>query len=526
MTVRVPTARLYLDGHPCKIVNTAGAINLTYAVGQPIATGTIQVIDPPVEPKWKTAVTVTWGYQGTPLVYGFTGFITNPGRQSYPKRWQCQVQDVLWLADFPIQDEINLLNNKTAREVLMILLRDWSGIQEERLIIPELESSPGTPWLLGQLTPILFRGMSPLQAALQVVTPLGLWLYADAGGFVRVISVSGAPTAAYGHLYAAGDNLFVSGAPSVNSDASQVYNQVIVTGANTGYMGVQIKDSWRVDIPHLLPHGKDRVLPYSNGLIEYTSIENGGNTSCEGVAARMVREHSRDPFTVTIAGAAAEPSKVFAAQTVGLQDARIGLSAPKSFFVMGFTRSFGGGQFRDTGITLDGGLGPEGYTTQPDPVPAFTYKLIKETLEGVDYIEVFLDGSLSVAFGGQEVITWVWSDNYVPQNTATGKYAVFMYPDDPGLTSVQITLTVTDTLGKSATIQQYISLTTGPQGPANSRVLNVAAGNGWYVTPNGGKLWRKESGQAAIAVPPISGGGSVEADTDVAGAVGLLATGG
>jgi hypothetical protein len=299
-----------------------------------------------------------------------------------------------------------------------------------------------------------------------------------------------------------------------------------VTGANTGFNGTAVRDSWRVDRDDLLPHGKDRVWEYSNSLIEYAAEELGGIYSCEGVAKRLVKEHSRDPYTVSLPQAAAEPSKVRIGTTVGLQDPRIDLATKRSFFVMSFTRTFGNGKFRDTNIILDGGVGPDGYTEQPDPTPVIAYRLAQETLNGVTYVEVFLDGTGSFAFGASEVVDWDWSDDQVPQQTHSGKFAMFRYLFTPALLVVNVTLMVTDVLGKVAETTIAVNLRQSPTGPVIVRVLNFAAGSGWYVTPDGGKNWFHESGQPATAVPPIDAGGNEGATEGASSTYGLITTGG
>jgi hypothetical protein len=96
----------------------------------------------------------------------------------------------------------------------------------------------------------------------------------------------------------------------------------------------------------------------------------------------------------------------------------------------------------------------------------------------------------------------------------------------PALLVVNVTLMVTDVLGKVAETTIAVNLRQSPTGPVIVRVLNFAAGSGWYVTPDGGKNWFHESGQPATAVPPIDAGGNEGATEGASSTYGLITTGG
>lgn len=526
---RTPTARCFLGSptrgipaQPVQLADVAGTITIAQNFGQPIAGGTVTLRNPPFTPQIKDTVYIEWGYSWQ-HVPAFTGFVTDPGHKSYPNTWTLQIKDILWLADFTAPSNTPITfdppNNLTATEVLTRLLRDWAGIPASRIALPVLEQQPGVPWMLGTLTPIEFQG-SPLQACQQICSPLGYWLFADAAGTVRAVQMSGAPTSQPFRTIQDGRDHLVNGAPEVVGSADNIYNRIIVTGANTGVQNVQIKDAYQVDHP-LLPPGKFREKTFNFPLIEYQNASQSGAASCEAVAKRLTAEYSRTPAAVR--GRIKADPRFQVGMTLAFQCDRLHYPTAMPFFLYGLQTTWGGADFSQQYV-LDGGIGQDGYTTIPPPLAAFTVKLMTETLNGVGVVEVFVDGSASTSLGGGEIVAWAWTDDSVPPQTASGVRTMLLYPAAQLLAT--ITLTVTDTNGKQATVSQTVNLQGDLIGPPANRTLSFAAGNTWYVTPNGGKQWNKVSGEATITVPPISAAGSAVADRTTAETVGLIATGG
>lgn len=547
MPTRKPTARVWIAGYPMPFPNVPGAISLGEAIGQPVGGGSIRIVKPPFDPEIKMPVVVEWGFDWQ-HVYAFHGFVVNPQRAAYPRAWNVQVKNILWLADFPVMKEsINLLNNKTANNVMEILLHGYAGIPLSRIQLPEFEQSPGVPWLLGTMTPIEFSG-SPLQGCIQICDALGYALYADASGVVRARKISGAPSDSPLVYWDASRDWLVQGAPNTDSDGEKIFTRVVVTGAATNIItgpsgeqrAVNVRDVRQIDNHPLLPNGQHREMGYSNGLVEYTNEEQTGEASAEAIATRLLLEHSRTPYTVT-ARVKAQPGLEIGT-TIAAREPRIGLNAYRPFFLMSVQTTFGGGQF-DANVTLDGGVGEAGFTTIPDPIAAFVWMLHKETLNGTDYVEVFLDGTASRGFGDaptydengdlQEPVdptdptstiqSWIWSDDSVPPQSGEGPRTMFKYPADQ--TTARICLTVTDVTGKVGTTCINVAIQGDVGAEPTKRELSLAAGASWYVTPDGGKTWRRENAQYTEAVPPISALGSIAADIEDAVAVGLLSAG-
>jgi hypothetical protein len=562
---RRPTCRVLItrtNGEVRDVTNyipdVNGAITLSYQFGQPISGGSVQLRNLPFEPRIKDLIEIYMGYSGSNSVV-FTGFITDPGNQAFPRGWTLQFRDVLWIADFPVQqskgsvvydattgdpltvtyEAIVLIgpggtpNDVPAQQAVIRLLRDWAGIPEFRIQLPTIYPIiPGPEWILGKLSPVTWSGVSPLQAAQEIYDAPGYWLYCDYAGYVRALKISGAPSGAPVATFEEGVNAIVPGG-TVQRSVEQVYNRVIVTGANTlkvpsadgtGPSAVfPVTDTWSVPSP-FLPSGKYREMSYANQMIEYVAEEVAGSVSCEAIARRLVAEHSRYPETVSL-NIKGDPS-LAVGQTVQLNAPRLGINA-RNFFIYAISVNFGGAQY-SMQLTLDGGTGAEGYSSElPEPVGSFTFHLMKENFNGVggltgDMIEIFLTGIKTTGAGGP-VAAWSWSCPTGTPTSGTGQHWMTMVPRANG--SAEVSLSVTDLNGKIGTTTQTIVFgTTGPTSIPKSRKISFAAGDTWWVTPNGGSQWNSETGQATLAVPPIGAGGDNNAiENDLT--AGLLATG-
>lgn len=530
---RTPTATVRLNGHVWRAI-----ISLSYsqAFGSGVAGGSVIGRDPPVEPVIGMPLSWTWGYNGVEIA-GFTGEIAKPARKSYPNRYSLECRDVLWRAD-RVQQVIatDPLNTITAKAAIVYILTHYGGIPASRLSIPDLEASgsawAGTHWTLGTLTPVAWGdsdtntgGTTALKACQEICSCLGYWLYADAGGIVRAKQIERRPSSSALRTYTRGVDLLVGGPPEISQDVDSIKNRIVVLGANTGVEGAQIRDVYQTSHP-LLPSGVYVDDTFSSVLIEYVNESEAGAASATAIAKRVLSVKARVP-NVERHKAKADP-RVQVGATVGIQDAAIGLSAARNFFVYSVERKLDAikGAFDDQ-LTLDGGTGSSGYTTIPPPDASFSWRLDREGLDGTAVVAVFLDASASASLSGGEIVSWAWSTSATPYggtpSSASGVRAVLLFPATPS--PVSITLTVTDTSSKTGSITQSIDLAVAAGAPIVKRTLSVAFGAAWAVTADGGLTWATEtSGGDAVAVPPYGAGIDSRAPALASSTYGLLAT--
>jgi hypothetical protein len=528
---RTPTATCYLDGKRWRGIQKLARHQ---KFGESIAGGTADGRDPPTTPRIGMTISWRWGYNGIEKA-GFTGEIAGFNDSSYPDRWSLQCKDVLWRADKSSQVlQTDPLNEIAASAAVRYLLTHYGGIPASRLAIPSLPASGaawgGSEWTLGIETPVQWGdveqesgGTTALKAAVEICVCLGYWLYADAGGTIRAKQMERRPSQTAREVFQRNLNLLLNGAPQRQQSYESVFNQATVRGANTGVEGAQLYDQWRTTHP-LLPAGVYRDFSFSSFLLEYENASDAGAASITEVAKRILNVVSRIPDVVTFR-AKADPDRQVG-DTVGIIDTGILISSQRNFFIYQIDRELDiqAGKFDDQ-LSLDGGTGNTGFTTVPPPDASFSWTLMRETLDGVDVVEVALDGSASTSPSG-EIVSYDWSTStptYASTpNTATGETVVLIFEaaDSPAA----ISLTVTDTTSKTGTFDASVDLTGADTQPPIEEVVSGAGGAAWYVTPDGGKTWNVETGGGdAVAVGTI-GAGADDRAAGTAGTYGMLAT--
>jgi len=530
---RTPIATALLDGKPWR-----GIIRLraSQAFGSGISSGTAEGRDPPVTPQVGMTLSWKWGYAGAPPVPGCTGEIAAILDTSYPDTWSLDVRDVLWRADKASQViATDPLNSITATDAIIDILHRFGGIPLSRLHIPLLAAAGsawgGGAWTLGVLTPVQWGdteqnsgGTTALKAAQEICSCLGYWLAANAAGLVQAKLMERRPASTAMRTFRRGVDLLIDGAPERRQSYDSISNQVTVHGANTGVEGSQITDQFQTSHP-LLPSGIYKDFGFSSFLIEYVNESEAGAASATAIARRILGVLSRIPDVIS-ARIKADP-RLSVGATIGIVDSGVAIASARKFFIYQLDTELDlqAGKF-DQRLTLDGGVGSQGYTTIPPPDAAFSWRLMTETLDGTAVVEVFLDGSGSVSFSG-EIVSWAWSTPATPYAgtpaTATGVSAVLIVPLSAG--TIDVTLIVTDTTSKQGSLTQTIDLSGAAETlPTLTRVVSAAAGAAWYVTPDGGATWAIEaSGGDAVAVPPIGAGGDDRA-AGTGATSGLLAT--
>lgn len=512
---RRPTMTVWLNGKRWPDVLSASA---SQEYGQGIGSGTVVGRNPPVTPTPGMPIRWRWGYDGFEVA-GFTGYIVNPERASYPNRWTLQCSDALWPAQRESQPiAVSPLNNVTARAAIEYILATYAGIT--RVSLPDIKrpSDSGTDWELGDLTPIAWTSDTTALAACQeIAQTAGYWLFADAGGTVRALLLERAPSDSPFRTFQRGVDLLVNGAPVRRQPADQVRNRITVRGANTGVEGAQLYDTY--EAPHALLSGVMNSLEYQTFLLEYIA-------DVTAVAQRIAGVWNRVPNTIE-ARIKADP-RLSVGTTVGIVDSAIGYSTARTFFIFRLNTAFEvvSGRF-DQQLTLDGGTGDAGFSTIPAPVAVITVAALEaETLDGVDTVIVQVDASASYSLSGGEIVSYAWATSGVTSGTPTSSSAVkatFIYP--AAASPVTITLTVTDTTSKTDVVDLVLDLT-GADGtaPVVKDGLSVAFGAAWEVTANGGETWN-EAIATTTRVPPIGPSTWATAPVTDAGSYGLLASG-
>lgn len=530
MSVLRPTATCYLDG---KRWYSIEKLSYRQKFGESIAEGGAEGFDPPVTPRIGMSIHWKWGYSGVEKP-GLTGEVSGFSDFSYPDRWALQCKDVLFRADKSSQVlQTSPLNDIAARAAAVYLLTTYGGIPASRIQLPILNASgtgwAGSEWILGRLTPVQWGdpdqqsgGTSALKAAAEIYACLGYWLYANYGGKVTAKQMERRPSSIAREVFRRDLNLLIEGAPERRQDYDNIFNQVTVRGGNTGLDGSQLYDQFRTTSPLLSP-GVYRDFPFSSELLEFQNESEAGVASVTGVTKRILNVVSRIPDIVPLS-AIADPDRAVG-DTAGIIDTGILIPTQRNFFIYEISREWEGavGRFDDQ-LSLDGGVGNQGYTTVPPPDASFSWELMRETLDGTPVVEVALDGSGSTSPTG-EIATYSWSTSTPTYgstpDTASGAQAtlIFEAADSPA----DITLTVLDTTNKTDSITTPVDLTGADTRPPFEEVVNVAAGASWYATPDGGGTWNIEASGDAVAVGTI-GAGADDRAPGTAPTYGLLAT--
>jgi hypothetical protein len=457
-----------------------------------IGSGTVVLRSPPVTPEQGQAITWTWGYNGQEIP-GFTGFVVDVQKASYPDTWELGVRDVLWLASREQRAIATVpLNSITANDAIVYILTTYAGLT--RISLPTITRPSGGTWTLGIQTPVSWARTTALAACQQICKDAGFALYADAGGTVRATQIERRPTDSPVWTFLDGRDFLEDATPTRRRDGSSVRNRITVRGADTGVGGAQLFDTFLA--PHALYPGVVASDEYRSELLEDIA-------DVTAVAERITGLLNRKPDVVTF-GALFNPFLALA-QTIGVRDPFVGLSSTRPYFVYSLDSEIDleRGRGRQT-IVADGGLGDSGYSLIPPPVAVILVtKLVAETLNGTPVVEVFLDGSGSVSNSEGEIVNWAWATSTTTYGgtptTASGARAMFVYPG--ATATAEITLTVTDTSSKTDTAALSLNLAGDATSPLSRAVISLALGAAWAVSPDGGATWNVEATGDATLVP-------------------------
>lgn len=507
--VRTPTIRLLLDGKRAEAVLRV-RVNQVYA-GDGIATGAVTLREPPVTPRQGMPIRWEWGFNGLHIA-GFTGYVTDLGKPSYPDTWELPIADVLWLAarqEGPIAT--SPLNDVTANDAIVQILQ---GAGLTRFNLPTIPRPSGGTWTLGQQTPISWERSTPLAAAQQIAKGAGYWLLADAGGNVRAVAIERRPSDSPGWTFLDGRDFLEDSPPQRNQNGSQVRNQITVRGGPTGVQNAQLFDTYEAE--HALYPGVVAEATYDNFLYEDIA-------DVTASAARIAALMNRRPDTVRF-GALFNPYLQLG-QTIGVRDPYIGITSTKSYFLYALDTevNFETGQARHQ-LVGDGGTGSAGFSTIPPPVAVIAVRVLeRETLDGGDAITVFeVDGSGSSSPTG-EIVSYTWTLNSTPYSGTSGSASTVKATFAVADTEVpfSVSLEVMDTTSKTGTATAEIDPDTDIVGSTREAV-HAAGGAAWSYTPDGGATWNDDVRTSQIAA---EGAGVWDtAPTTDATAYGALAT--
>lgn len=189
--------------------------------------------------------------------------------------------------------------------------------------------------------------------------------------------------------------------------------------------------------------------------------------------------------------------EIFVGATVKVIDPNYtGISA--RFVVEGYTSRLADTDFSTT-LDLRGGLGA-GTTPQVAPVAAFIWKTdqslkLNQVIPASAGIVFSFDGGPSKDFDGQ-IVSYAWSDT--EGNVGSGRFFTVAY-NPATVTSVTVTLTVTDNDGLTDSISRTITIEeSSADDPLAAAVIAVAAENWGLLSIDGGMTWIDKAAAADL----------------------------
>jgi hypothetical protein len=199
------------------------------------------------------------------------------------------------------------------------------------------------------------------------------------------------------------------------------------------------------------------------------------------IALRIYNDLNRLRYSATVR-TQGEP-KLELGQTVQIiDDYTVGNGM--NYFVYDYSTSHdSNGYFAD--VTVVGGAG-EGSPAVGNisPVALFKFSVNRVVLDGVTYNDVWVDGSDSYDPDGS-IASYLWTSTGFPNATGvTNHYLV-----SGAVTSITVTLKVTDADAMTDTITQVKSLEAGGGGNIKERSIYYAEGTSVYATDDSGATW-------------------------------------
>lgn len=369
------------------------------------------------------------------------------------------------------------------------------NIAESMGVDPSLTYIQGSGRTYGTLAPVPWRNGEAGHGLIERLDDVSGYLtFCDRTNVLRRVQWTGIPSQSGAYHLIEGGNL----RDMQETDSVQgMYNRVIIRG-------LAIEDT-QIEAIREAPND---LIPDPPGFITYT----GGNELIETVEhADEVAQYRLNELN--------RANKTYQATCDGIADLTPGMTitvtcprlriTAQSFYVQHVdqhvTRSTAGTGDFESRLVLVGGYASDILIEPIPPVAMLSVSVFREYIDGEGPISVLVcDGSGSYDSDGS-IVSWTWStdpDATPPDAVTTTPYFTCYVP--AAVTSVTITLLVTDSTAATGTISQVVTIDNASL-PAET--IWLAGGASAHVTLNGGETWttRVSPGGNLTVLAPFGG---------------------
>ncbi len=507
------------------IVRVAGqpysceSFQYSYAMGE-VPSASFVIRNPlPAAMVYSAPVEIYAGYNGQ-MALVFTGQIETPTPGTSTTTVECS--GISRLLRVPYKRLVRVISGQDANVIVAGMLDDAGVIN----YVVNLEA-----WIVGAIVTTTLEFQTWDDAINKVATVDGSPWYELPTGQIRVELRDPWPAPTYFRQYYSGDMRSLTDAQRaqwlagtlpladiqpagiVNANAqprvrdgvkqttllSNVRNQVYVEGAVLDVTGPdgettssRIEARAQSTLVPWIQGGRLQDWTFDNELID-TQVK------ADTVAARKFQQVSRldQRVSLTIDG---DP-EIQLGMTVNVEDpAYTGITG--NWFVYGYRGSMDANGYTLT-LDLRGGVNA-GITPLIAPVADFIYANEFTPFSKVKQVTPATNGAIIITFDGRSsfdpdgtIVSWAWADDQ--GNTGSGSVIQFAY--DAALTSIQMTLTVTDNDGLTDAITKTVNIQTSADscGDAGISVIFAAIKTHMSVSEDGGASWTDISKAAAGA---------------------------
>lgn len=460
-TAHTPCYRVLIDGRPVQALEID--IDLGYDTVSAAATLLL-----PVVPSWlafRQEVEIRLGYDGHLEAVTFYGLIEDDGRGYFPFGNTIKAVGRLRLTQYDYPSEVSY-EDDTDTEIINDLL-ERAGISAGQ------RSVDGEDQAFGTVAPVVLQAGQPVWSLINRLNQVtGYACFDCPDGTVRNRRTSGLPAPTVAWAYVQGTNILSISRQRSNAN---VRNKVIVKGLPLAD-GTQPSDTRQADSAYVPDPPRYIAFSLQDDLIETDAY-------AETVGVRLMGEHNRlrDDVELEVPG----NPLLIPRQTLSVTAEKVELSAAANYWLKHIHHRFDASGYTSR-LSLTGGVGDAGYSTEVDPVAAFSWFVDREFLGGVEYYTVTCDGSGSFdPDGATEDLTFAW-ENSANADTGTGPTYSTSFTAAEIAAGATITLTVTDA---DANTDASVQAITGASATTLARSLYVAASARAEATPDGGQTW-------------------------------------